>query len=149
MQEMVRLEGFKELDTALKKLEKDMGKRKMREVVEAAAVPLEANARSEAPEGGRTRTYKKQKHESGRLKSSIHTIIKQFSGSSIADVKPKTPYAWLVEYGHKIVRVSKKTGRRRVVGFAKANPFMRRAFQSSADKCLKIIEDKLKQVLLS
>lgn len=145
---MIKIDGFKEIDAALKQLEKSVAKEKISKIVADAAVPMEAEAKISAPVGGKTTFYKKQQFAPGRLRDSIHTIIKSFGGSTIADVKPKVPYAWLVEYGHKLVRISKKTGRKIVIGFAAPKPYMRPAFEKSYQKSLQILKNELEKLII-
>jgi hypothetical protein len=142
-----RIQGFKEIDRELKKMEKNLARQVLDSVMEKAAYPMMMRAQETAPVGSRERTYKRSKYQPGRLRASIYTQIKRWPHATVADVKPKVPYAWLVEYGHKIVRVNKKTGQRRVVGFARPTSFMRKAFDSSSAISLAILEKEIQRII--
>lgn len=143
-----KVQGVREIEAEMKRLGAKMSQSLISRAVKRSAQPMEAAAKAHAPVGNKTVVYKGQSYGPGRLRNSIYTEIKEFGGSTVADVKPKVPYAWLVEYGHKIVRVSKKTGRKRVVGFAAPHAYMRPAFDSSVAKSLQILEQELRSAFL-
>lgn len=134
------LQGVKELDRMLHDLPRAMGKTVLRNALKKAAQPVEDAAILGVP------------RDTGNLQEHINisTTIKRSQGASRTPgqvdvyVGSSSPHAHLVEFG---------TGPRYTTGGGfkgqmPANPFLRKAFEATKERALKILIDELREQLM-
>lgn len=139
MKEVIRLDGFDELDRAFQQLPAQMQRNVASSVVRKAAEPVLEQAITNAPVGD------------GTLSDSLKIRTKRDSYGVEAFVVADgntAPHAYLVEFGHKIIfgKVGTKarfdTGKK-----VKGYPFMLPAFEARKNESLDILSKELGDAL--
>lgn len=153
----VALEGWDELQTMLTRIDDRLAKRARNDAVKAGGEVVAVEARVQCPRGDPT-----SKPELKALAETIGVEVKDYGARSLAVVGPQWPagaHGHLVEYGHDIVARGEgkaggpkraKGGKKhegKTTGRAKANPFLRRAFDSTSAQQVAAIEGVVKQAL--
>lgn len=110
----------------------------LEEAVDAACDPIIREARQRA------------RHRTGKLANSIRSKTLERNRDIVSkQVAPHVPYAYLIEYGHALVRGGSLKRGGHVVGSVPAFPFMRPAFDHglplAADRMLGVIGPELER----
>lgn len=135
--ETFSIEGFGEIEKALDKLDAKVKRRIGQRSLRRAITPLRDDARSRV------------NVKTGNLRKSIKISVKKISKTSIlAQVKSTAPHAHLVEYGHNIVMLNSKTGKKFSIGKrTREFPFLTPAFDQNVENMLRILEQELREAL--
>lgn len=163
----MRIEGLKELDTALKKLGPAVHRRVTKAAVRAGARPIIKAARANLA----SRNDQDSWPNSGTTAKSIVAKVKAYPNKqvAIAVIGPNTKtsatvngkkhvpanIAHLIEEGHDIVRGGKKNRRKggknangvKILGRVKAQPFLRPAVQASVSQVREAMMKKAREGL--
>lgn len=119
MSETIKLEGFDEASKLLDKISVELPRNMIPRALKAAATPVVAAAKANAPRSKVTGTWfkqsKKQREESPTpLANTITSVVRSYdNGVSVAVIGPKHPtgaHGHLVERGHKAVYWKRDTG---------------------------------------
>jgi HK97 gp10 family phage protein len=152
----VKLDGEQELKHLLQELPRRVGKKALRQAVNAGAAPIVKAAKAAAP------------RESGLLKRSYNKVIRTYKSGNVVAVigarrevvgsyrgKKRVPanYIHLVEKGTQPHRIQIKKGRFAGTTVehpgARAQPHLEPAFERSIPQARSIMEAKLRDVVLA
>lgn len=130
------IEGFKEINTALKGLEAKAKRRLFSSTMRKAITPLREEARLRV------------NVKTGNLRRSIRISVNKIDKDTmLAKVQSDAPHAHLVEFGHNIVFLNKKTGKKFIFGRTREFPFMSPAFEYTSDKMMNVLTQEIKEAL--
>lgn len=147
----VKIEGIKEIQKRLDLLADHIERRLLIDVMKKSLLKAKAEAEARAPTGPvvvRTgKTGGRYSNIPGRLKRSFRIKKMRSDNPFMLEVQLQNTayYALWVEYGHRIVRGRK--GNKRVVGSARARPFMRPTFESTKGAIQNEVTNELKLAL--
>ena len=138
----MRLEGLEEIRKRISGLENHLKKRLLVRAMKVGLLKLQAIAEAKTPTGNRIRVVAHRGHP-GYLKGSFRIMNMRSRNPSLIEMQlQNTAYTALwVEYGHKIVKG--KGSKKRIVGSAAASPFMRPAFDESAEMIIETIRQAI------
>jgi len=176
MQLTVQMSGLKELDSALKDLDKKLATKIARRAVAKGAGVIRTEARTRAkalglvlsgamvknialkrePKTPRTRTeYHVGVRHGAQARNAKKVIGKKQNGKLSVTYENDPYYWWWVEFGHRIVpRKSATTGgsitkrRRSATQTVPAKPFLRPAYEAKREAAAQMIADTLRTELL-
>lgn len=135
------LTGYDELMRELDRIDTTLSRRLRRDCVTAAANVVAGRARSLCPVGDPSHN-----REAKPLRDTIGIAVREYGDvRTLAVIGPEVPtgaHGHNVEYGHRIVRAGKDTGRR-----AQPHPFLRRAFDETQSEQQSAMETVAKSVM--
>lgn len=129
----VKVDGLRELESALKQLPHDVRKKVTRRAMKEAMEPMFQAAVQNVPVG-----------DTGNLANSVKLRTSTRRGRIWrAEVNANAPHANLVEFGHRIVT----PGGRDTGEYASPNPFIRNAYDETNEQVLERLKNAMQKAI--
>lgn len=145
--------GLDDLDRALDELSSELKSDILATALSRAAKPFLVRASQLAPRGTEPKPEKKRLANSmrtSRRMSRTQRLVLESAGAARVLAGSSSPHAHLVEFGHAIVvgrrptsRILRRRDTRERVGFVKARPFLRPAWDTTRDVVMASIKDEI------